>query len=282
MNRALSLFLSLSLPPSPLPLSLSPLRSLSLCASPASVWSVIRQTPFCLVPTFFPTVSSTDRRSSTRFTRFKDRLMSRPCVITDTFNYWWWGEAGGRKMASIPVRDEREGAHMQDWCVFSYRLFLFFPSLQLSRGLWECVRSLGFNLERRKTGNSFGFSVPSSDPVFLVSTLSSSLNLNPVPCRAHIAALFSWFRNATDLQMQLCHTFTPEGDRCFYLFYFCLSSFTQPLAAIAYLIKRGTRVLWQLSQYTGQFSRYSWWGGSGGEMRWSGGEMRWGINGRIF
>lgn len=46
----------------------------------------------------------------------------------------------------------------------------------------------------------------SSGPIPLVSILSSSLNLNPLPPRAQSAALLSGFRNAT--QVQLCHTFS--------------------------------------------------------------------------
>lgn len=108
-------------------------------------------------------------------------------------------------------------------CFLLPAVFIF-PFFAVELGTVRARPIAGLQLWAKKDGKLLGIlRTPSSDPVLLVSTLSSSLNLNPVPSRAHSAALFSGFRNAT--QVQLCHTFTPWGGGdsfVFFFIYFCL------------------------------------------------------------
>lgn len=120
---------------------------------------------------------------------------------------------------------EKRSAHAGLMCFLLPAVFIF-PFFAVESGTVGARPIAGLQLGAKKDRKLLGIlRTPSSDPVLLVSTLSSSLNLNPVPSRAHSAALFSSFRNAT--QGQLCHTFTPvggkKGGHRFFCFFYFLS-----------------------------------------------------------
>lgn len=76
-------------------------------------------------------------------------------------------------------------------CFLLPAVFIF-PFFAVESGTAGPRPIAGLQLGAKKDGKLLGIlRTPSSDPVFLVSTLSSSLNLNPVPSRSHSAALFS-------------------------------------------------------------------------------------------
>lgn len=115
------------------------------------------------------------------------------------------GERVGGRWPRFPSGMREKACTFRTNVYSSYRLF-YFP-LCCSGGIVGARPITRLQLGAKKDGKLLGIlRTLSSGPILLVSILSSSLNLNPLPPRVQSAALLSGFRNAT--QVQLCHTFS--------------------------------------------------------------------------